>query len=132
MASVALSERPGTIEFLGKPKFWLWAAAILLATAAGIALLVLKPVTQVTYPTEVLVGAVRDKLDYGVYNVETDTGGQRFRWLSNNATLIFPVTSHKQPLKVTFRMRGATAAGGPASTTSFKLNYLDIGEVVSG
>lgn len=118
-------------DFLGSSKFWAWGLAILLALAAMYALLALKPVTQLNYNAGQLIGAVPDKLEYGLYAPETDPAGQRYRWLSGSSILIFPVNSDT-PIKITLRLRSAGVAGGPNLTTSIILNDVPITKITPG
>lgn len=113
-------------DFIASEKFWAWTIAIGLALGAMLGLLFNKPITRFDYNAETVVGAVKDKIDYGVYPVEKDAGGQSFRWLTPQARFIYPVYSQKQPLTLVLRLRNASVAGGPSQTTEVIINDVSI------
>ncbi len=123
--------RTRRLEFLGHSSFWVRTLAILLAITACGALLLLKPVTRADYSASNLTEMVPDKLDYGIYPVERDGSGQTFRWLNEDAKLIFPANS-KPPVKITLRLRGATAANGPSLPTTVLIDGIEIGKITPG
>jgi len=115
-------------EMLSYAGFWAWTLVILVALGATGTLLFVKPVTQLNYKADDLTSAVSAKLDYNVHDPETDTTGQRFRWLTDDTRLVFPVSSTK-PVKVIFRLRNASVAGGPNSTTTILLDDALLGKI---
>ncbi len=118
--------------FVTSAKFWAWTLAIVVALVAGVALLILKPVTQLDYPADKLLNAIPDKVDYGIYQLEKDDTGQPFRWLSDKSQLVFPVNSAK-PLEITFRLRNGRIGGAPASPiTTITLNGVLLGKIEPG
>ena len=123
-------EKPITLPAITEPQptlprlRWVWVVSWLVAVLALASLFLIRydDHAELQFGPDALSGSVINGPDTtGFYKPETDAGKNQYVWMSPQAVLTLHFTS-KDPVKLTFDLRSAAVAGGPADPVNLLIN----------